>query len=90
MDLIFFEKPILALLVFLPVAILHAAAYFMRNRKLCVFAELLNVAFHSAAIFVIWLMGGGFEDALILVLLSAVVSLLRHRPAKEEKGGEDK
>ena len=90
MDLIFIEKPILALFVLVPVMVLHAAAYIMRGRKLCILAELLNVAFHSVSVYVIWLMGGGFEDSLVLVLFSAVVSLLRFRPEKEEKGGKDK
>ena len=90
MELIFIEKPILALLVLLPVLILHAAAYLARNGKLAIFAEILCVAFHSAAIFVIWLCGAGYEDALVLVLFSAVLALLRHRPCKEEKGGENK
>lgn len=90
MDLIFIEKPILALMVLVPIAVLHAAAYFMRGHKLCIFAEMLNVAFHSVSIFVMWLLGAGFEDALVLVLFSAIVSLLRHRPAKEKKGGENK
>ncbi len=90
MDLIFIEKPILALLVLVPVAVLHAAAYFMRGHKLCIFVKMLNVALHSVAIYIVWLMGGGFEDALVLVLASAVMALLRHRPSKEEKGGEDK
>lgn len=89
MDLIFVEKPILALLVLLPVAILHLAAFFARSHKFCLFIELINVAFHSASIYVIWLMGGGFEDALVLVLLSCCLALLRHRP-EEKKGGEDK
>lgn len=90
MDLLFVAKPILILLVLLPVAILHTAAFFCRGKKLCVFIELLNVALHSASIYVMWVMGGGFEDTLVLVLLSAIAALLRCRPAKDEKGGENK
>ncbi|MBE6572713.1 MAG: hypothetical protein E7656_10735 [Ruminococcaceae bacterium] len=90
MDLVFIEKPILALLVLVPAIVLHVAAYILRNHKFGTIVEIINVAFHSAAIFVLWLMGGGFEDVLVFVLFSSILALLRHRPAPEKKGGEDK
>ena len=90
MDLIFIEKPILSLLVLVPALVLHAVAYILRNHKFGKIVEIINVAFHSASIFVLWIMGGGFEDALVFVLFSSVLALLRHRPAPEKKGGENK
>ena len=90
MDLIFVSKPILLLFVVLPIAILHIAAFVCRNKKLCLYVELLNVALHSASVYLIWMMGGGYEDTLVLVLASSIVALLRHKPEKEEKGGENK
>ena len=89
MDLIFIEKPLLALAVIVPMLILHGAAYLLRTRKLGVVAEFLNIAFHSVAIAAIWLCGGGYEDSLILVLLSAIIALLRYRPMGEKGKKEE-
>ena len=92
MDLIFIANPLLALAVFVPMLVLHAVAYFVRDRKTKIIAEFLNIAFHSVAICAIWLLGGGYEDTLIFVLLSAIIALLRYRPAGEngKKEGNDK
>ena len=84
MDLVFVAKPLLALAVFVPMLILHAVAYIMRDHKFSLFAEFLNIAFHSGAIVAIWLLGGGYEDTLVFVLLSALIALLRYRPAKRQ------
>lgn len=89
MDLIFLQKPVLLLFV-LGAVLLHVASYFLRNGKLMVIADVLNIALHSAAITAVFMNGGKLEDALVLVLFSSFAALLRcEKPQKTCEGEKE-
>lgn len=87
MDLIFYQKPALLLFV-LGAVLLHAVSYFLRNSKTAPVADAANIALHSAAITAVFMNGGKLEDALVLVLFSSVLALLRCKKPSQQNGNK--
>lgn len=93
MDTIYLKQPIFLLLPIL-LSLFQIIIYFLsRNDVVSPFVNKMLtyvcVAAHAAAISLILLLGGTLYDALILVLISALLSLLLSpEPDKSDKGEE--
>ncbi|MBR5528636.1 MAG: hypothetical protein IKV97_06485 [Clostridia bacterium] len=85
MDLIFIENPSL-LLYFGGVVILHILSFAVRKEKAVFVFDTANIALHAALTTAIFMNGGDLYDALVTVLLSALLALLRcKKPSGEDK-----
>lgn len=86
--MIYFEKPLLLVLLAVILA-LHIAAKFLRFP---LWITIINAAVHIAAISLSLIYGGSMEDVLVLVLMSSLIAILMSPvPIPEDTdGGKDK
>ncbi len=86
MDSVFIKMPVL--LIFPAVILcLHVLSKLLRAPLL---VTIINGAVHAAALSAILLFGGSFEDALVLVLFSALLSFVATPKDKNQDAEEDK
>ncbi len=90
MGFIFIKEPIIAILSIIIALLDFAAAYSARKqfKITSIIITAVNIILHIVCLSLIMLYGGGYENALILVLLSCVITLaVSPKPKKNNDSG---